>query len=114
MFGRKNLVHILPGKKNSVVGVLPKALELKEREGKLLATPIDVYYKSQVSNGHSRRDLKKVTTLEGLIYQGIVICKNCQILWQRVINAGKNMYHIAEAIWIGGQRPRRFARSARQ
>jgi hypothetical protein len=47
MFGRKNLVHI-PGKMNGVVGVLWKALKRKEREGKLLAIPIDEYYTSQV------------------------------------------------------------------
>ena len=48
MFGRKNLVHI-PGKKNGVVGVLWKALKRKEREGKLVAIPIDEYYTSQVN-----------------------------------------------------------------
>jgi hypothetical protein len=42
MFGRKNLVHIR-GKKNGVVGVLWKALKRKEREGKLVAIPIDEY-----------------------------------------------------------------------
>ena len=40
--------------------------------------------------------------------------QNCQILWQRDINAGKNMYDIAEAIWNGGQRPNEFARPERQ
>lgn len=48
MFGRKNLVHI-PGKKHGVVGVLWKALKRKEREGKLVAIPIDEYYTSQVN-----------------------------------------------------------------
>jgi hypothetical protein len=126
MFGRKNLVHIR-GKKNGVVGVLWKALKRKEREGKLVAIPIDEYYTSQVNiddcqrkiidfsltllckvcNGCGRRDLKNVN-------HRIVVCKNCQILWQRDINAGKNMYNIAEAIWNGGQRPSQFDRPERQ
>jgi transposase len=58
--------------------------------------------------------LKKVKTPDGITHHGIVVCKNCQILWQRDINAGKNMYDIAEAIWNGGQRPSQFARPERQ
>ena len=53
-------------------------------------------------------------TPDGITHHGIVVCKNCQILWQRDINAGKNMYDIAEAIWNGGQRPNEFARPERQ
>jgi hypothetical protein len=48
MFGRKNPVHIR-GKKNGVVVVLWKALNRKEREGKLVTIPIDEYYTSQVN-----------------------------------------------------------------
>lgn len=55
-----------------------------------------------------------MATPDGITHHGIVVCKNCQILWQRDINAGKNMYHIAEAIWNGGQRPSQFARLTRQ
>jgi transposase len=58
--------------------------------------------------------LEKVKTQDGITHHGIVVCKNCQILWQRDINAGKNMYDIAEAIWNGGQRPNEFARPERQ
>jgi hypothetical protein len=57
--------------------------------------------------------LKKVKTPDGITHHGIVVCKNYQILWQRDINAGKNMYDIAEAIWNGGQRPSQFARPER-
>jgi transposase len=58
--------------------------------------------------------LEKVKTPDGITHHGIVVCKNCQILWQRDINAGKNMYDIAEVIWNGGQRPNGFARPERQ
>jgi transposase len=42
---------------------------------------------------------------------GILVCKNCNLLWQRDINAGNNMLDIAKFIWAGNGRPNQFTRS---
>ncbi|KAI8984068.1 hypothetical protein BDF20DRAFT_363565 [Mycotypha africana] len=36
------------------------------------------------------------------------VCKHCHILWQRDINASKNMMTIAASVWAGHGRPSQF------
>ncbi|KAG2193015.1 hypothetical protein INT46_009817, partial [Mucor plumbeus] len=41
---------------------------------------------------------------------GVLVCKTCKTLWQRDVNASKNMMSIASSIWNRDGRPTAFKR----
>ncbi|KAH8554042.1 hypothetical protein BGW37DRAFT_483290, partial [Umbelopsis sp. PMI_123] len=88
------------------------------RQGHLVALTIDEYLTSQViyANMKLRESmmLKPLGlprfTADGVSHHSILVCNHCHILWQRDINAAKNMYGIAMAMWTDGRRPNELAR----
>ncbi|KAH8548160.1 hypothetical protein BGW37DRAFT_507662 [Umbelopsis sp. PMI_123] len=84
------------GQRVGVTNILWKTLKRRERQGHLVAITIDEYLTSR--------------TADGVSHHSILVCDHCQILWQRDINAAKNMYGIAMAMWIDGRRPNELAR----
>ncbi|KAG2173805.1 hypothetical protein INT43_005225 [Umbelopsis isabellina] len=98
LFGSKNHNH-LKGQPVGVVGVLWKMIKRREKMGNLVVIPIDEYLTSQEGDNCRQHP-----------HHSIVVCKNCKILWQRGVNASKNMLQIARSVWAGNQRPTVFAR----
>jgi hypothetical protein len=68
------------------------------------------FYSVQICNNCQKRELKKWVAADGREFHGILGCKNCHMLWNRDVNAAKNMYWIAESIWAGHGRPACFQR----
>src|ERR1700741_2356676 len=59
------------------------------------------FYSVQICNNCQKRELEKWVAADGREFHGILGCKNCHMLWNRDVNAAKNMYWIAESIWAG-------------
>ena len=108
MFG-KDLVK-LKSNKCGVTGVLWRALKKREKEGDLLAVTIDEFMTSRICNICFEDSLKKV---DGVKDHSVLGCQNCKTLWQRDINAAKNMLLISSLIWSGYGRPEVFSPKAR-
>ena len=123
------------GNRAPVVGICRRLLKRRERRGELVVVEIDEYLTSQVRkqgvatdkaiaadlpislkichNCH-KRSLNELTTADSVKHHGILSCKNCSMLWQRDVNASKNMFRIAVSIWQGNGRPTEFARVPRR
>ena len=95
----------LKGSKYGVTGVLWHALMKREKEGDLLVVTIDDFKTSRICNIYYENSLKKVDGVKGHTFLG---CQNCKTLWQRDINAAKNMLLILSLIWNGNGCPEVF------
>ncbi|KAH8549964.1 hypothetical protein BGW37DRAFT_499600 [Umbelopsis sp. PMI_123] len=84
------------GQRVGVTNILWKTLKRRERQGHLVAITIDEYLTSQICNHCRNRTLQKVKTADGVSHHNI--------------NAAKNMYGIAMAMWTDGCRPNELAR----
>ena len=98
MFG-KDVVK-LKNNRSGVSGVLWRSLKKREREGGLIAVTIDEYKTSRICNKCRSESLEAVSHTRG---QGVLECKTCSTLWQRDVNAAKNMLSIGVDVWMGGR-----------
>ncbi|KAI9477838.1 MAG: hypothetical protein EXX96DRAFT_618766 [Benjaminiella poitrasii] len=93
--------------KAGVTGVFYRALKRREATGDLIVLTIDEYKTSRICNRYSNNYLASVTHIKG---HGVLVCKTCNTLWQRDINASNNMMPIALSIWKGNSRPQAYSR----
>ena len=105
MFG-KDAVK-LKNNRTGVTGVLWRSLKKREREGGLIAITIDEYKTSKICNKCRSESLEAASHTRG---QGVLECKTCSTLWQRDVNAAKNMLSIGVDVWMGKGRPEEFKR----
>ncbi|KAI8973291.1 hypothetical protein BDF20DRAFT_881561 [Mycotypha africana] len=54
--------------------------------------------------------MKEVRISDGSSVYGTKACKTCGIIWQRDVNAAKNMLTIANSVWEHNGRPDIFSR----
>ncbi|PHZ12739.1 uncharacterized protein RHIMIDRAFT_292050 [Rhizopus microsporus ATCC 52813] len=80
----------------------------KETAGDLIAVTIDEYKTSKVCNACNNDSLTSMPGLKGCSVQ---VCSICKALWQRDINACKNMVSISLSIWDGRGRPFQHSRN---
>jgi transposase-like protein len=106
MFG-KDLVK-LKGIRCGLTGVFWRTLKKREAAGDLIAVTIDEHKTSRICNYCKTDSLESVKGIRG---SSILVCKTCKILWQRDINASKNMMSISLAIWKGKGRPSAFSKN---
>jgi len=111
MFGKKDGTS-LKGKQHGIVNKLWKELKKRERAGELIAVPIDEYLSSQICHSCALRELEKVKTQDNITHHGVLVCKNCQTLWQRDVVASKNLFWIAAQIILESERPLPFRRQS--
>ncbi|KAL1927275.1 hypothetical protein VTP01DRAFT_3904 [Rhizomucor pusillus] len=76
-----------------------KILKRREARGKAVIVTIDKYRTSQVCHSCLARSLRNVTTEDSISHHGVLDCQNCGMLWNRDVNASKNMYYIASRVW---------------
>jgi hypothetical protein len=105
MFG-KNLVK-LKGLRCGVAGVLWRCLKKREAAGDLIVLPVDEYKTSRICSRCETDSLGDVACIKG---HSVLLCKKCNTLWQRDINAAKNMMAISLSVWKGNGRPKPFSR----
>ncbi|KAI8975377.1 hypothetical protein BDF20DRAFT_822870, partial [Mycotypha africana] len=105
MFGKNNVK--LKGLRCGVVSVLFRALKRREAAGDLLVLTIDEFKTSIIWCGYHSEELHGLDDVPG---HNILACKSCGILWNRGINACKNMMSIGTTIWNGNGRPKVFSR----
>lgn len=98
----------LKGIRCGVVGILWRCLKKREAAGDLLVVPIDEYLTSQVCSSCQTRTLEDHGDVKG---KSVLVCKTCNTLWQRDINAAKNMMSISLSVWNGQGRPQIFRKS---
>ncbi|RCI03740.1 hypothetical protein CU098_001372, partial [Rhizopus stolonifer] len=81
----------------------------------LLLLDIDEYKTSKTCNSCLENKLEHITQGSGIekrkIHQ-VLVCKNCNIFWNRDVMASKNMFTIAQSIWNGQGRPTMFNRQS--
>ncbi|KAI8971594.1 hypothetical protein BDF20DRAFT_947470 [Mycotypha africana] len=54
-----------------------------------------------------RQKRRELDTVRGC---SILVCKTCKILWNRDVNAAKNMMAISISVWKDKERPTEFSR----
>lgn len=106
MFG-KDVVK-LKGLRCGVVGILWRCLKKKEAAGELLAISIDEYKTSRICCQCDSDSLSGISNVKG---HSVLVCKTCNTLWQRDVNAAKNMMKISLSIWKGEGRPSVYSRN---
>ncbi|KAI7864089.1 uncharacterized protein EV154DRAFT_488962 [Mucor mucedo] len=98
MFG-KNLVKL-----KGMTGVMWRSLKKREAAGELIAITIVEYETSKVYSQSYFDDLKVIKT-PGFKGSKVLCCQKCEKVWQRDVNAARNMMIISKAIWLGEGRP---------
>ena len=106
MFGKNSMK--LKGNRCGIAGVFWRALKRREAAGDLIAVTIDEYKTSKVCNACNNDPLARMSELKGC---SVLVCKACKTLWQRDINACKNMLSISLSIWNGRGRPSKYRRN---
>lgn len=97
MFGKDNVR--LAKKRCGVVGILWRILRRREINNECILTTIDEYYTSQVCNTCALLSLKEKRGFK------VLTCTKCNAVFDRNINAAKNMMLISLNIWKGDGRP---------
>ena len=102
----KDLVK-LRGLSHGVTGVFYRTLKKKNVKNKVnyLVVPIDEFKSSRICS------ICKTDTLQKAFHTccfGVLVCKTCKKLWQRGVNASKNMMSIVSSIWSQDGRPTAF------
>jgi hypothetical protein len=105
MFGKDSVK--LKKNRCGVTGVLWRALKKREAAGGLVAVTIDEFKTSKICNSCQDEALGPVKHIRG---NSVLVCKACSTLWQRDVNAAKNMMDISIATWKGDGRPVAFLR----
>ncbi|GAA5813120.1 hypothetical protein MFLAVUS_006589 [Mucor flavus] len=105
MFGKDNVK--LKGNRSGVTGVLWCALKKREAEGGLIAVTIDEYLTSQICSVYGHGTLKDV----GNKGKSLLIRETCNKIWQRDVNAARNMLAVATSIFKTKDVPTAFKRA---
>lgn len=105
MFG-KDLVK-LKGLRCGVVGKLWQCLKKREAAGDLMVIPIDEFKTSRICNKCLTDSLEAVKHVK---CHSVLACKSCNTLWQRDINASKNILSTSLSVWKGNSRPIPYCR----
>lgn len=97
----------LPGLSRRLV----KALKTAEYQGLLVTVPVTEYKTSRICSNCSRDNTENVR-VDGVSLFGVLHCLNqsCNTLWQRDINASRNMHRISSNIIANGEVPALFRR----
>ncbi|CEI96835.1 hypothetical protein RMCBS344292_10985 [Rhizopus microsporus] len=110
--GLKNKENVpMKGQLSGTSGVVQRSLYQRSKQLTAAIVQINEYNTSKVCSSCKKKDLEKVKLENGIEFFGILVCKNCGILWNRDINASKNMAYIAASIWNGDGRPSIFEKS---
>ena len=86
----------LRGLRHNVTGMFYRTLKKREKESELLVVPIDDFKTSRICNICKTDTLYKASHTRGF---GVLAYKTCKTLWQRNVNASKNIMSIASSIW---------------
>ncbi|ORE13405.1 hypothetical protein BCV71DRAFT_239297 [Rhizopus microsporus] len=84
-----------------VTEVLYKQLKKRQKSGELLLAMMNEFCTSKVC--HPCQDMTLTTTMIDL--HSVLTCKSCGIIWQRDLNAFKNIFKISKDINTGYSRP---------
>ncbi|KAG2233354.1 hypothetical protein INT48_009102 [Thamnidium elegans] len=90
-----------------VTGVFWRTLKKCEAESSLIAAAIDYYLTSQICSGYNNRTLKDAGNKE----KSSIICEACNKIWQRNVNAARNMLAVASSIFKNKDVPAAFKRA---
>ena len=98
------------GLRHGVTGVFYRILKKRKKEDELLVVPIEKLKSSRIFNICKTDTLHKASHTRGFGVLVCKTCKTCKTLWQRDVNASKNMMSIASSIWNRDGRPTAFKR----
>ncbi|KAI8977457.1 hypothetical protein BDF20DRAFT_836256 [Mycotypha africana] len=73
-------------------------LKVKEKQGYLCLLDIDKFRTVKVCNSCRQEDFGNLIATDGQTIHAILICNNCNVYWNRDVNAAKNMFSISEAV----------------
>jgi transposase len=90
-----------------VVGEFFSTLKKREAAGDLIVVTIDEYNTSKTCSLCFFDELKLMKA-PGFKECGVFTCSSCGKVWQRDVNAARNMMTISKAVWGGEGRPKVF------
>lgn len=93
--------------RSGVVGRLWSVLKRRERAGDLLVVCIDEFKTSKICSKCVTQSLSGKSSVKG---NAVLVCSECGTLWQRDVNACRNMMRISLSIWEGIGRPQAYQR----
>lgn len=102
-FGRRQY----GGKPAGLAEKCRKLLKKAEQEGKLIVMDINEYNTSQVCSRCGEKALEQIRAA-GLSLYTVLACTSCRTVWQRDINASRNIYGICYNTIYHGHRPSIF------
>lgn len=97
----------LKGNRTGVTGILSCKLKEKEKSGDLIVVDIDEYKTSRICNNCGTDSLSKQKEVKRC---SVLFCDSCRTIWQRDVNAAKNMMKISLSVWAGDGRPEVYSR----
>jgi hypothetical protein len=96
----------MKGHRSGSSGVIWRALKRREATGDFLTVVIDEFCTTQVCCSCQTCTLRSVH----IAGNGILRCETCKILWNRDVNAAKNMMQICLSMWNEEGGPQAFTR----
>jgi transcription elongation factor Elf1 len=99
------------GKVSGLARVCLRVLRQAEREGELIVVVVNEFYTSQVCSRCGERRLRG-KSLDGDTMHAVQVCTNCGTVWQRDVNASRNLQYIFKHEVIHQERPGEFQRDA--
>jgi hypothetical protein len=109
-FGDAKFATTMRGKRAGVSGVLFRKLKEMERCGMVRVVRVDEYRSSKVCS-KCGGDMDQVIGANGDSLHAVLKCKSCCTVWNRDVNASRNLHHIALYMAANGnQRPTEFSR----
>lgn len=97
----------LKGNRTGVTGILSRKLKEKEKSRDLIVIDFDKYKTSRICNSCGTDSLSKQKEVKGC---SVLFCDSCETIWQRDVNAAKNMMMISLSVWTGDGRPEVYNR----
>ncbi|KAI8640096.1 hypothetical protein BD408DRAFT_420296 [Parasitella parasitica] len=94
--------------RSGVTGILRRTLKKREAAGQLITITIDEF---RTSKACSKCQTLTLTPASTDTRMSVLACSSCRTLWQRDINASRNMMTISIGIWQGRERPTPFRRT---
>jgi hypothetical protein len=91
----------MKGLRCGAAGIMWRCLKKREAAGDLLVVPIDEFKTSKNCCWCETDTLDSVSGVKG---DSVLVCKTCTTLWQRDVNAAKNMMKISlqsGKAWVG-------------
>ncbi|ORE05538.1 hypothetical protein BCV72DRAFT_263252 [Rhizopus microsporus var. microsporus] len=97
----------MKGLRCGTAGIMWRCLKKREAASDPVAVPIDEF---RTSRNCCWCETAILDGVNGARDNNVLVCKACNALWERDVNAAKNIMEISLAIWKGLGKPEAYSR----